>query len=75
MRLKPTLSRCCDLGPDLIPHQLFAVAIQAAIGGRIITRETIEARARTCSPNAMAATKRFLCQPTSPLLPRAGKVG
>jgi GTP-binding protein LepA len=29
---------------DLIPRQLFAVAIQAAIGGRIITRETVLAK-------------------------------
>ena len=43
MRLKPTLSRCCDLGSDLIGRQLFAVAVQPATGGRIITRETIEA--------------------------------
>jgi GTP-binding protein LepA len=28
---------------DLIPRQLFQVAIQAAIGGRIIARETVKA--------------------------------
>jgi GTP-binding protein LepA len=28
---------------DLIPRQLFQIAIQAAIGGRIIARETVKA--------------------------------
>ena len=33
----------CERLKDLIPRQLFQVAIQAAIGGRIIARETVKA--------------------------------
>ncbi|HEV2551067.1 MAG TPA: translation elongation factor 4 [Stellaceae bacterium] len=32
----------CERLKDLIPRQLFAIAIQAAIGGRIIARETVK---------------------------------
>jgi GTP-binding protein LepA len=33
----------CERLKDLIPRQLFQIAIQAAIGGRIIARETVKA--------------------------------
>jgi GTP-binding protein LepA len=33
----------CERLRDLIPRQLFPVAIQAALGGRIIARETVKA--------------------------------
>ena len=33
----------CERLKDLIPRQLFTIAIQAAIGGRIIARETVRA--------------------------------
>jgi GTP-binding protein LepA len=33
----------CERLKDLIPRQLFQVAIQAALGGRIIARETVKA--------------------------------
>ncbi len=35
--------RLCERLKDLIPRQMFQIAIQAAIGGRIIARETISA--------------------------------
>jgi GTP-binding protein LepA len=33
----------CERLKDLIPRQMFQIAIQAAIGGRIIARETVKA--------------------------------
>ena len=33
----------CERLKDLIPRQLFKIAVQAAIGGRIIARETVSA--------------------------------
>ena len=33
----------CQRLKDLIPRQLFKIAIQAAIGGKIIARETVSA--------------------------------
>ena len=33
----------CERLKDLIPRQLFQIAIQAALGGRVVARETVNA--------------------------------
>ena len=33
----------CERLKDLIPRQMFQIAVQAAIGGRVVARETVKA--------------------------------
>lgn len=41
---------------DLIPRQMFDVAIQAAIGAQIIARSTVKAMRKTYWQNVMVGT-------------------
>ena len=49
--------RICEKLKENIPRALFEIPIQAAVGGKIIARETVKANAQgTCWPSATAAT-------------------
>ncbi len=45
-----------DKMQELIPRQMFEVAVQATIGAHVIARATVKHCAKTCWPSAMAAT-------------------
>ena len=52
-----TLGRkMCEKLKELIPRQQFDIAIQAAIGAKIVARETVKQVRKDVQPSAMAAT-------------------
>ena len=42
---------------DVLPRQLFEVAVQAAIGGKVVARETLSAVRKMCWPNVRRRRK------------------